>query len=202
MPPRGSARRREIFREEFKKALEVRKMNLTKLAEEVDMAYDSLKKYKRGVHLPTMESAAKLADALKWPALSEAAKLQQTCEAEDCERTFWVNNRAKRRFCTRACSTRTYRLNVLRPDGKKRVKSEYLRKTHQLALHEEAVRLFCISCVGSDYICPDAECPLRPVSPMPLREKRKNAKAEEVISPRLNDIARARRQHAVLRRVG
>ena len=116
-----------------------------------------------GRKVPSLALALRMADALDWPSLAEAARAPRERRCVVCAAPFILANRGNaRRFCSAACRVAS---------GKRRRRaSEPLPgvvERHRLTIYQDAVAAFCLSCTDGEMVCRDGACPLRPVSPAP-----------------------------------
>ncbi len=78
--------------------------------------------------------------------------------------TSWVKDRYYGR--TKVSRSDCDRLHgILAPSG------VLPRVVSELSLHKDAIAKMCGDCAGISAVCWDSTCPLRPVSPMPLRAR-------------------------------
>lgn len=80
-----------------------RKVGALRLAEASGVAKSAIANWKGGGNLPRVETAARLADVLHWPALERISRDGRTLTCARCERPFVNNGGAPAKFCTPTC---------------------------------------------------------------------------------------------------
>lgn len=159
------------FAGELRRVLTARGLSQRQAARDAGLTFDIINRYVTGRSVPMMRTAARLADALDAPRLLELTAAHRTITCEGCGASF-VDGRHSggepRRFCTRRCSKRL----------RHRIVAE-VRRPYELVVVErqrdelrEAVAAMCRACTLGAGLCWDGDCPLRPVSPLPLADAR------------------------------
>lgn len=121
--------------------------------------------WSNGNNLPRMETALRLAEALGEPRLADIVREARTASCEVCGASIINEGGGPVRFCTEAC--RVVR-NVARSGTPTRQRAVVAER--RLALYQDAVAAYCAGC-EPEGLCRDAECALRPVSPLRLARK-------------------------------
>ena len=156
---------------ELRRALAARGMSGKALGDAIGMSHSTVYDILRNDRLPTVPTAALIADALDWPAIARIAQRDRTKTCAVCGVTFVDAGRnGTARSCSPECQTTRYQREVrgvittsLR--GRAEVAENRLRR------HQAAVAAFCRGC-EPEGTCRDARCPLRIVSPLPLARRR------------------------------
>lgn len=135
------------------------------LAAMVGVTPETVWSWATGRMTPSHETAAKLSDVLGHEGLIRLSERLRTKACVVCGQPFVdVTSSLKRLACCEA-HKRTHATRVRRgiyADDK----AESLSITgRMLAMHRDAVGAFCRQCAD---VCPEARCPLRSVSPVPL----------------------------------
>lgn len=131
-------------------------------AREAGMSESNLSGLRRGRWQPTPETGRRLAALLDAPQLVALAADGRKVDCPVCRKVFVAAGRKPARYCSRRCYITDY--------SRQRQRS---RRGHQrvglwrAAEYQDAVAAFCRAC-EPDLTCKRAECPLRPVSPLPL----------------------------------
>ena len=174
-------RRHKSFQKLFTK--EVGDLELKELARMSGVSYNTLITYKHGTKSPLPPTAAKLDEALGITSFTKFARIKRNCKT--CGKVFFTTARTIARFCSRTCS-----------QFEKRSESntnESMRRSFEIRKYQESVLLHCQECIGEELTCPNKDCALRPVSPIPLPERK--SKDEE-------RYANLRRSHTATRPAG
>jgi hypothetical protein len=137
------------------------------LSTELSVSPATVKSWRGGIALPTYENAVRLADAMNQPRLMEIARIDRDCLT--CNETFIVTGKTiGKAYCSRRCSNIAgwrRKANL----GMRDLQLIITIETEQNDQRRTAIADFCDKCtLGA--LCPDASCPLRPVSPIPLEE--------------------------------
>jgi len=192
------------FGVELQKALDTRGVSQLELARVVGVGHTTLWHYRFGRTLPKVARATEMAVALDWPKLRSLVVTARTriCRRAGCGGTFVndIGSEAKR-YCSVDCqqiqASAKQAENRARRAGQ--TGSHQARRAHvqrlRAAVHHAdertarlvaAVAAMCAAC-EPEGLCRDAVCPLRPVSPLPLR-------AEAVGTPRQEAALRSERR--------
>lgn len=138
------------------------------LAAAIGVNPGSVSALRRGLKLPLMETAHRIAEALVTPSLELLAAALRTTRCEVCDRDFIESHRGgySQKWCSWNCEwTGRYRrrLRISRDDAHER--TALWRNVAER--RQVAVDAMCRTCepLGT---CKDGGCPLRPVSPLPL----------------------------------
>ena len=152
------------FHSELRRAVTHRGATRTDLCRITGACSTLAKRWMEGNVYPDHRTVVQLADALDWPGLVSISVADRTGRCEACDGpAFATRGGHPPRFCGARCrrrhADRRKHGRVLTQDRK------ILR--YRLEEHVEAVKAYCDACTGAEHICRDAECPLRPVSPLP-----------------------------------
>jgi hypothetical protein len=164
---RAMAARR--FGDELAIAMCHRKVGRRRLAQILGMGSDStIAAWRAGDGLPRLATAVRVADCLAWPSLARIIREARTAECDVCARVFVNESGGPKRYCSVRCrkvkaksrsgATTRYRADVAE---------------RRLAEHRTAVETMCGAC-SPEGICDGPDCPLRGVSPLPLRIDRRD----------------------------
>lgn len=186
------------FGAELRRAMTERQIGQKRLADAVGCAPSAVAVWKAGDNLPRTDTAVRVADALGWPRLVEIAREGRSGLCTRCGKTFVNEGGSPKRFCSADCRNvdvalrepppgraladavwaeierqgpiRIYPLRAAlehyaRHDSKRVARGD--RSARQLIVAETAVAAMCRDCEPSG-VCRTPECPLRPVSPLPL----------------------------------
>ena len=157
----------------------------------------NVSEWRNGHNMPGIDAAQRMADALAWPRLAEIAREARTRPCSRCGQAMVVDAGRPRRYCSAACRDLAAAMRSGgRPDGTAEARAmllgEVLRtgparkqvigravtiiegsraaeiaNAGAVVALREAVAAMCRGCVVDD-LCRTPECPLRPVSPLPL----------------------------------
>lgn len=190
-PRRDAARR---FGAELRRAMTRRHVGAKPLAAAAGVTQSAVGKWRMGDNLPTLSTALRLADALDAPALAAIVREARSGRCAACGAHYVHEGGAPRRYCSSRCQVlgARSRSGVLaaRREAVMLLRGELLRTgparkqsigkaltlledgrygvglERRLDEHTDAVTAMCRAC--TDGLCPDAACPLRPVSGVPL----------------------------------
>lgn len=174
----NSARRQaaERFGAELSRAMRTRKIGRRRLAELLHMQSASIVAHWRsGGGIPRVENAARVAEALDWPALLEIAQSVRELPCDQCGRMFVNEGGGPKRYCSEICRERKARARLLTGTPEKRAD----RAERALGDHRAAVEAMCRAC-EPEGLCRRETCALRPVSPLPLVTPRRVSLAADV----------------------
>jgi predicted nucleic acid-binding Zn ribbon protein len=129
-----------------------------------------------GNNLPRLETALRLAEALGEPRLADIVREARTVNCEVCGTPILNEGGTPVRFCTESCREVRRKLRV----GAEPARVRAVGAERRLALYQDAVATMCRGC-EPEGLCRDAECALRPVSP--LRMARKPAPTVVTVAP-------------------
>lgn len=145
------------------------------LARQLGTSGGLLWQWAHGNNLPRLETAMRLAEALGEPRLADIVREARTVPCEVCGTPILNEGGGPVRFCTDACKVVR---NVLRSGTPTRQRAIVAER--RLALYQDAVAAMCHGC-EPEGLCRDAECALRPVSP--LRMARREAPRVVTVAP-------------------
>jgi hypothetical protein len=116
-----------------------------------------------GRSIPSVTLVAKLADVLHAPDLIRTSNAIRTKACAICGQPYLDSTgELKRLYCGDSC----HKTALSRQRRGSHLESIAITR-RMLERHRDAVGKFCRAC-ACDSVCPDAECVLRPVSPLPL----------------------------------
>lgn len=170
------AQRHERFLAELRSALTRDGRTHRAIAFKVRCRPQTIREWLDGRQLPMPEVAVRLADELDAPHLARLVIEARTIECVICGRSAVAANKgAARNYCTPACKATA---NDRRKRGARVIDSHLTR--HRLQDHQAAVAAMCRECTLGEGLCAQWQCPLRPVSPVPLSlaAQREQAAAE------------------------
>ena len=153
------------FAAELDRAMKSRSVGRRRLAEVLGMSSASIiAEWRRGAVLPRLDSAARLAAALKWPALEDLARAART-HLCPCGTSFTSDTGGRVTYCSPRCQTVAAKKVAgvstrYRADAAERKLVDYVA----------AVDAMCRWC-EPEGLCGRPDCALRPVSPLPLERK-------------------------------
>lgn len=151
------------FGQELARAMKARGVGNRTVAEATGMGRTSLHNWRAGRNLPRIETARGLAEALEWPRLAALA-MELRSRACFTDGVVFIDDSGSdnRRYCSQRCQDVA---------GKKVVGMDTRARAgvaeRRLAIHARAVAAYCNGCEPEGR-CVTADCPLRPVSPLPL----------------------------------
>lgn len=159
------------FAAELRRAMTRRGISQSALADRIGYSRSNLAHVLHRGALPTPETAERLADALDWPILAVKAVQERSGTCALCDAPFVRAPRSPaRRYCSDRCK-RAAAARRVRDDTRVRVLTETRLTKKRLTEHQQAVDRMCRTC-EPEGLCRDAECPLRPVSPLNLASER------------------------------
>jgi transcriptional regulator with XRE-family HTH domain len=216
-PDSPKALKARVFGDELTKALRARDIPLKELAKAVGIGHTAIWYYTRGGILPKTPTALAMAAVLDWPKLGAIVLAARTfaCGRPGCPRTYVHEGGGPRRYCTPSCqqqnqaekqASRRLRQAGQTDTGRHhRTAVQQLRAAARIAderaqLAETAIDAMCKSC-EPEGLCRDAECPLRALSPFPLREASEGEpRTHAAIRVEINRKAAPARRATMLRR--
>lgn len=184
-PKEAHARR---FAAELARALHVRGITKNELGRASGVGHTAIDHYANAAVLPRTMTARAIADALAWPRLFEIVQLsrQGVCKLALCRKPFTNNGGARKLYCSYQCRDVAEKLRLSKTRAAARTRGADAR-TERAArdnlrgvireVREErdelriAVEAMCRSCEPGG-VCQTYDCPLRPVSPLPLNDRR------------------------------
>jgi len=140
-----------------------------RLADDAGLGRGRVGMWLMGRNLPTLEVAARLADALEEPELLACVVRSRTVVCVVCGRSVVNRGTGPRRYCGAACAARTNRDRQGKPARERAAMAE-----RSLAVATFAIEAFCRGC-EPEGLCRDTTCSLRPVSPLPVDLRRATA---------------------------
>lgn len=172
------------FGRELVKACRARSVPLKELERAAGVGHTCLDNYRRGLILPRTETAYVLAAALDWPQLRVLVDRFRTatCGRSGCERRFRNDGGSRKRYCSYECQQiararrqASQRARRAGQTGDGRSRAAQIARLHsavkiadeKVAVLSSAIGAMCLEC-EPEAICRQAECPLRPFSPLPL----------------------------------
>ena len=161
------------FPEALDAAMTRQGVTIRQLAARTGINAQTISNARRGINRPRLSTASLLAEALHDERLTLIVAQDRRRECGVCGQTFVTDHTdaARRKFCSHKCQQVAW--NRQATAGRDRKRARYEKKTamrlRELQQHVEAM---CRSCEPVDFICREARCPLRPVSPLPLIERR------------------------------
>lgn len=157
---------------ELRRALAARGMSGKALGDAIGMSHSTVYDILRNDRVPTVQTAALMADALGWPNLVNIARRDRTKTCEVCGTSFVDAGRnGVARCCGPTCQGTRYQRRVRGSIVADNLRGRAEVAENRLDLHRRAVAAFCAGCEPESF-CRDAECSLRPVSPLPLADRR------------------------------
>jgi transcriptional regulator with XRE-family HTH domain len=151
----------DLFAVELRRALERRNVTQRSLAETVGVSCRQVWYWTSARSLPYVATATRIADALEAGQLVEIVRAARTAVCRNCGRKIVSEtSNMSRRYCDEAC-----RRLAVKKGRQGRVPDARDRK---IALLTAAVDRMCRACEPAG-VCADGACPLRLVSPFPLR---------------------------------
>lgn len=160
--------RAERFARELERVMRHRDVGTRPVAEALGASRTTIMYWRTGRVLPRLATAARLAQVLDAPRLLELAGelRRKRCPVDDVE---FVDDTGSdnRIYCSTSCLRVGQKAKAGRP-----VRETAVRAERALARHRAAVAAMCAGC-EPEGACRDAECALRPVSPLPLLELRR-----------------------------
>lgn len=156
------------FSAELKRAMTIRGVTRADIYRPLGACSSLAKRWTTGEAFPDHGTVLAIADLLDWPhlvTLSLAAR-SGTCEACGAP-TLATRGPRPPRFCGARCIRRTRDRQL---NARKRLQAVGVVKRERDLLRE-AVAAMCRGC-EPEGLCRDAECALRPVSPLPLASAR------------------------------
>lgn len=154
----------------LKQAMETRGVTAPQLSTLTGVSVHSINRYRSTCpQLPRPATAAALADALMEPRLRSIASVSRICVT--CSTVFELisKKRMSNRYCSQSCQ-RAARNENDQAKSNTRLSAERSRATAERDRLQLAIRAFCEACTLPSKVCPDAECPLASVTPLPMRK--------------------------------
>lgn len=161
-----------VFGAELHAARVERQIGSRVLSEAAKVSRTQLLHYEQGRNLPSLPVAIRLAEALKLPRLVDLARQGRTSVCRRCRREMLSEGGRPRVYCSTACES-AYRkaTDVARPIEAAKRRSETLSR--ELRLTRACIEAMCRDCPDGEHgVCRLSDCPLRPVSPLPLIQER------------------------------
>ncbi|MGV0985015.1 MAG: helix-turn-helix domain-containing protein [Limnohabitans sp.] len=178
----------KTFGRELEKAAAARNVSWRELERQTGLGRSSLSNYRHGALLPKTEAAYALATVLGWPKLRDLidAARQYRCQNPLCGRMYRNDTGAPNRYCSRTCRDAVASAKAAKsrantagnlermglPGRRTRSEADRDRRAavrltrEEIRLYAACVEAFCRAC-EPEGMCRDAECDLRPVSPLP-----------------------------------
>lgn len=152
------------FAADLRRALRTRNQTRPDLVKATGACSTLVKNWLEGKAYPDHPTVVVLADHLDWPQLVERSIADRTGTCEACGNpTFTTRGAVPARFCGVRCRRRA---SDRRKYGRKLTQDRKILR-YRLEEHEAAVRAYCFGC-SPEGVCVEADCTLRPVSPLPL----------------------------------
>lgn len=154
------------------RAMTANRVRQVDLARELGVRPATVSEWTRGIRVPSMEFAGALRDLA--PGLGSLLVTAHTVECDICGATTiqGKRNARKSRYCSPACKATAHD----RRQRNSRASMASIAK-RRLVIYREAVEAMCRECTAGEMLCVMAECPLRPVSPVPLAREARRAAA-------------------------
>lgn len=147
---------------EIRNAMTARNLSTTQLAEKAGLSRSTVDRALQGRRSSHLTYVA-LAEALSWDSIGNYSRRLHTFICATCgtEAVDLGIGRKERRYCQTRC-------NWVAIKRRRRTETAAGRVfvARRLSEHQAAVAAFCQSC-EPDGLCRQADCPLRPVSPLP-----------------------------------
>jgi len=169
--PRLPAARR--FADELRRSMREHQVGQRRLGELTGCASSAVAQWRMGRNLPRLDTAIRLAECLSNDLLAEIVREARTETCERCGAPFLNEGGAPKRYCGETCLRIAAKIRkALAPSTPLRsqlraVKADLAATQVELVDLKASVELMCRSCEPAGY-CRTTECPLRPVSPLPL----------------------------------
>ena len=155
------------FGQELERALEKRGVGTRTVADALHGGRTSIMYWRTGRMLPRLETARRLAEVLDWPKLATLAAELRRKACLVCGTSFVDDSGSdNRRYCSKSCQS-VKNKRVVGLDRRARAATA----ERKLLLASRAIAAYCAACEPEGY-CYAAECELRSVSPLPLRQER------------------------------
>lgn len=161
------AARAERFARELNRAMKARDVGARPVIDAIGTGRSAIRLWRSGRGLPRLETCQRLAAALDWPRLEVLGRELRT-KACEVDAVPFVDDTGSdnRRFCSPSCQRVAEKRRMGSTVDKRAAVAE-----RRLVDHRAAVAAYCAGCEPSG-ICITADCALRPVSPLPLGERR------------------------------
>jgi hypothetical protein len=174
----GKRDRAILFGRELDKAMKRRGVGARPIIDVGGPSRSAIRSYRSGRNLPRVDTARRLADALEWPRLAELALELRTKTCPMDRRTFMDESGSDNRiYCSPECQRLAEKKRIGYDRGPTVAKLE-----RHLRIHQDAVAAFCHDCEPNG-VCVTVDCALRPVSPLPLGERRPEHVAQAIARP-------------------
>jgi hypothetical protein len=179
-----------VFAARLNLAITAKGMTIIDVHHETGVSLSALYKIRRGLSVPSIQTAARLAEVLDMPSIGEAALALRTKQCIVCTGTFVDRGRNNTgRCCGQQCS------QVMRVRRERKASEEYFGRLHVIArrrmsTYTRAVLAFCSAC-EPEGMCRKASCELRPVSPLPLKGSAKSSTVARIAAPRVRRTGNA-----------
>lgn len=184
-PGTPKAAKAQAFGRELGLACRARGVTLNELARSIGIGHTALDHYRTGSVLPKTATARAMAAALTWPRLATLIEQARTfvCDRPGCSRTYRNEGGGPRRYCTPTCvrlaqeqRLASTRLRQAGQTGDRRSSGAAIKRLRSAAriaderalMAEQAIAAMCREC-EPDGLCRTEDCPLRSLSPLPLR---------------------------------
>lgn len=159
------------YSKELRAAMTRRGVKPSTLADRIGYGRTNLRRILDRDVLPTVEVAQRLAEELEWPSLATKAVEARTGTCELCGATFVRAPRGhSRRFCGSRCKGASHARRA-RDSMRTKTLTETRLTRKRLEDFQLAVLAMCRGCEPEGR-CRDADCALRPVSPLTLADVR------------------------------
>lgn len=171
--PPGSVKREaaETFGAEVDLAIRRRGVSVAFIAERIDVSRAVVREWRQGRFVPRPDTARRLGELLEWPALTELVLEARRGNCQTCGAEFINETSGPRRYCDNK-NCRPVRLKsrrgvpvALRADAAERTVNSLV---DGMLVYFQSVAKMCGTC-EPEGVCRMASCPLRSVSPLPLR---------------------------------
>lgn len=161
------------FADELRRSMAEHKIGQHRLGKLTGCASSAVAQWRMARNLPRLDTAIRLAECLSNDRLAAIVREARTQSCQRCGTPFLNEGGAPKKYCSERCLTVAAKIrHVLGDRTPARKKLTAMRadlKATQESLLElqVSVQEMCRSCEPAGY-CRTPECPLRPVSPLPL----------------------------------
>lgn len=130
------------------------------------LAHGTCSRWVAGASLPAVDKADQIANVLDSPELLGLIARAWKRNCLICDIEFTANShKGIKLYCSSTCKNTSKKLNFAPAKKAKKTPLEA-----EALLGRLVVSNFCNDCSGGDGLCPDRECNLRPISPLPLAD--------------------------------
>jgi len=161
------------FADELRRSMALHKVGQHRLAKLTGCASSAIAQWRMGRNLPRLDTAIRLAECLSNDNLAAIVREGRTQRCLRCGTPFLNEGGAPKKYCTERCLRIAEKVRHALSDRTPARQKLTAMRADLKATQEEIVELkvsvleMCRSCEPAGY-CRTPECPLRPVSPIPL----------------------------------